>query len=197
MKPFAESSEQNKDVILEQLRRLLSDSKSVLEIGSGTGQHAVHFATHMKHLIWQTSDQSEYLDGIKQWLSEANLTNTPPPFSLNVSEDDWPNNQYDAVFAANVVHIMSWDNVKSLYKKLPQVIDKKGLLIFYGPFNYDGQYTSDSNARFDLWLKQRDPQSGIRDFEALDQLAQQAGLVFKTDVEMPVNNRILCWQKSE
>lgn len=197
MKPFAESCEQNKDVILKQLARLLKDSFSVLEIGSGTGQHAVHFAKHLAHLTWQCSDQAEYIEGVELWLDEAQLPNTPPPFLLNVSEDDWPEDSYDAIFSANVVHIMSWQNVVDLFKHLPNVLNDNGLLILYGPFNYGGQYTSDSNAQFDVWLKQRDPKSGIRDFEALDQLANLAGLKQKEDIEMPVNNRILCWQKIE
>lgn len=196
MKPFSDSCEQNKGVILEQLKRLLLDCESVLEIGSGTGQHAVHFAKHLPHISWQCSDQAEYIEGVKLWLDEAQLPNTPPPFLLNVSKDDWPEDSYDAIFSANVVHIMSWQNVVDLFKHLPNVLDDNGLLILYGPFNYDGKYTSDSNAQFDVWLKQRDPKSGIRDFEALDQLAKESGLELKEDIEMPVNNRILCWRKT-
>lgn len=196
MKPYSESCDQNRDPILKIIQPLFAKKKRVLEIGSGTGQHAVYFAAKMPHLIWQTSDQKIYHEGIKQWLAEACLTNTPPPIALNVSTDAWPSIKVDAIFSANAVHIMSWDNVKDFIKNAGYLLDSSGLLVLYGPFNYNNKYTSESNANFDQWLKQRDPKSAIRDFEAVDELAQAVGLQLKDDVSMPANNRLLCWEKS-
>lgn len=205
-KPYSESCEQNREVILEVIYPLFSDRTKVLEIGSGTGQHAVYFAEKMPHLIWQCSDQLEYHDGIKQWLAEAELDNTPPPIPLNVSTDTWPdfdnndkddnNKQPDAVFSANAVHIMSWDNVIDFIQHAGALLPKDGLLVLYGPFNYNNAYTSESNARFDIWLKQQNPQSAIRHFEDINKLAREAGLKLRDDFKMPANNRILCWVKT-
>jgi len=195
-KPYSESCDQNRDPILEVIQPLLKTSKKVLEVGSGTGQHAVYFAKKMPHLIWQTSDQQSYHEGIKLWLADAQLDNTPTPIALNVSSDTWPDEQFDVVFSANAVHIMGWDNVVDFFANAPKLLNSGGLFILYGPFNYNQQYTSESNARFDIWLKQRDPQSGIRDFEALDKLANNAGMKIKEDYALPANNRILVWEKS-
>lgn len=196
MKPYSESCEQNQDVILETIKPLLTNSKHVLEIGSGTGQHAVHFADAMPHLIWQTSDQIMYHDGIKQWLDDSNLNNTPPPIQLDVSNDPWPTIDIDTIFSANAVHIMSWQNVVDFMNHAGDLLSSEGQLILYGPFNYDNKYTSDSNARFDVWLKQNNPQSAIRDFEAMNKLAEDKGLYLINDYAMPANNRILCWKKT-
>ena len=195
VKPYSESCDQNRNPILAIIENLFKDKKHILEIGSGTGQHAVYFAKHMPHLIWQTSDQETYHDGINQWLEEANLDNTRKPITLNVSTNDWPELDIDAIFSANAVHIMSWENVTDFIKNTGKLLPNKGLLVLYGPFNYNNQYTSQSNARFDEWLKQRDPSSGIRNFEDIDHLAQQAGLIFQKDFTMPANNRILTWKK--
>jgi cyclopropane fatty-acyl-phospholipid synthase-like methyltransferase len=194
-KPFAESCEENKAPILAVLKGLLKDCKSLLEIGSGTGQHAVHFAAAMPQLIWQTSDLVSSHPGIQAWLDEAALPNTRYPLELD-AEGEWPTEYYDAVFSANVVHIMSWSAVVACFAGVGKVLSKDGLLLLYGPFNYAGEYTSESNRRFDGWLKSRDPQSGIRDFDDLQILAVANGLVFSEDIEMPVNNRILVWRKA-
>jgi len=195
-KPYSESCDQNKQPILSVIQPLLHDSRAVLEIGSGTGQHAVFFAAHMPQLVWYCSDQASYIEGIKRWLVDAGLDNTQSPFVLDVSQSDWPEVDVDAVFSANSLHIMQWHEVESTFAGLGRVLQTGGQFLVYGPFNYNNCYTSDSNARFDDWLKSRDPQSGIRNFEDLDRLAQQAGLRFANDFEMPVNNRILHWIKN-
>lgn len=195
MKPYAESCDQNREPILRVIRLLFEDCKEVLEIGSGTGQHAVFFAEQMPHLLWRTSDRAENHAGIKQWLAEAGLGNTVEPVSLDVTVDGWPEGPVDAVFSANAVHIMSWPAVEKLFSGVSGLLQAGGLLVLYGPFNYQGAYTSESNARFDVWLKERDPVSGIRDFEALNELAEDAGMALQEDYEMPANNRILCWRK--
>ncbi len=194
-KPYSTACDNNREPIFNELQRLLANSLSVLEIGSGTGQHAVHFARGLSHLSWQCSDVNENHHGIIQWLEEAELPNTPPPIALDVNQSDWPEQKFDAVFSANAIHIMSWDSVKSMFKGVARVLEKNGVCILYGPFNYDNKYTSESNARFDVWLKNRDPESGIRNFEDVDLLAQEAQLTLQEDIAMPANNRILCWQK--
>lgn len=195
MKPYSESCDQNREAILQVIQPLLEDATSVLEIGSGTGQHAVFFAHRMPHLQWYTSDRVDYHEGIRQWLDEAALNNTHPPFALDVRQKLWPDRQYSAVFAANTAHIMHWHEVEAFIAGVGGVLQTGGRFMLYGPFNYNGGFTSESNARFDVWLKNQDPQSGIRDFEAIDQLARQAGLEMLQDVAMPANNRTLCWKK--
>lgn len=195
MKPFAESSEQNKAPILAVLQKYCSTAESVLEIGSGTGQHAVFYAEQFSQLTWFASDRIEYHAGIQMWLDDSSLPNIKGPLLLDVNQQDWPLNQTDVVFSANTVHIMDWPSVQNMFAGIGRVLKTDGHLCLYGPFNYNGQFSSESNARFDLWLKQRDPQSGVRDFEALLVLAENAGLSFVEDVEMPANNRVLVWQK--
>jgi cyclopropane fatty-acyl-phospholipid synthase-like methyltransferase len=196
MKPYAESCDQNREPILAVLRERLGDCLSVLEIGSGTGQHAVYFATALPHLVWQTSELTEHHAGIQAWLDEADLANVRPPITLDVSDPDaWPRDAFDAVFTANTLHIMGETEVAELFTGVGRVLDSGGLFLAYGPFNYGGRYSSDSNARFDQWLKARDPRSGIKDLDWLRELADQAGLVLDEDIEMPVNNRILVWHR--
>ncbi len=197
IKPYSEACEQNRAPILSIIKPLLTNCRSVLEIGSGTGQHAVYFAAEMPHLVWQCSDVQEHHAGIQRWLEEAGLNNTPAPIALDVLHDPWPISRFDVVMSANTVHIMSWAAVCAFFTGVGERLANGGLFILYGPFNYGGRYTSESNARFDGWLKARDPQSGVRDFEALDELASVAGLSLTADYEMPVNNRILVWRRDE
>ena len=197
MKPFAESCEQNKHAILDVLRIEFSSAKQVLEIGSGTGQHAVFFARELPHLIWQTSDVHEHHPGIQAWISELGTGNVLAPLALKVDSDPWPQIRYDAVFSANTVHIMGWPEVEKLFAGVGQVLAEGGRFCLYGPFNIDGKFTSESNANFERWLKSRDPKSGIRDQAELDTLACQAGLIRVADHPMPANNNILVWEKIE
>jgi len=194
MKPYSEACEENKLPILTVLQRLFADAAQVLEVGSGTGQHAVYFARAMPHLFWQTSDRAQNHPGIQAWLAEYALPNTGPPLDLDVT-GHWPPRHYDGVFSANTTHIMAWPEVQALFQGVGRILREEGCFALYGPFNFAGAYTSDSNRRFDAWLRQRDPHSGIRDFEELDDLARAQDLVFEEDIEMPVNNRILVWRK--
>lgn len=196
-KPFAPACERNRNPILAVLRAHFSDRAQVLEIGSGTGQHAVHFAAAMPYLIWQTSDRAENLPGIRAWLAEAGLANTPPPIELDVTTGGWPTTRYDAIFSANTLHIMSWTEVEMLFRALTGITTPDAKLAIYGPFNYDGTYTSSSNAAFDESLKERGPQMGIRDMETVNALAREAGFALIDDVPMPANNRTLVWQRQE
>ena len=195
-KPYSESCEQNRTPILAVLRAVFADRQHVLEIGSGTGQHAVYFGAELPHLRWQTADVLAHHPGIEAWRTEAALPNVLPPLELDANETGWHSGRYDALFSANTLHIMSVQEVEKCFTGIGQVLEPGGVLAIYGPFNYQGQFTSDSNARFDQWLKSRDPASGIRDFEAVDALARQQGLALLHDHAMPANNRTLVWTKS-
>jgi cyclopropane fatty-acyl-phospholipid synthase-like methyltransferase len=193
-KPYSESCEQNREPILAVLRKAFADRRRVLEIGSGTGQHAVYFGAELPHLVWQTADVQAHHPGILAWLDEAALPNVLPPLALDVNQNTWHSGRYDAVFSANTLHIMGWPEVERFFAGVGTVLEPGGVLVVYGPFNYNGQFTSESNARFDAWLKARDPASGVRDFEAVDALARAQGLVLQHDIAMPANNRSLVWQ---
>ncbi|NLG59492.1 MAG: DUF938 domain-containing protein [Gammaproteobacteria bacterium] len=194
-KPHAPSCERNRGPILDVLRMHFAGRRRVLEIGSGSGQHAVHFAQAMPWLRWQASDLPGSLPGIRAWLGDARLPNTPAPLALDVLQP-WPPLEADAVFTANTLHIMGWDGVEAFFRGAGRLLAAAGggTLVAYGPFNYQGRYTSDSNREFDGWLKERNPDSGIRDFEAVDGLARVAGLRLAEDVAMPANNRCLVWR---
>jgi SAM-dependent methyltransferase len=196
MKPFAESCEQNKLPILYILRETFAQTRLVLEIGSGTGQHAVCFARELPYLTWQTSDVSENHSGIQAWLDEARLSNVLPPLQLDVATSSWPPRIYDGVFSANTVHIMHWPQVEDLFAGIGQVLLPAGRFCLYGPFNSNGRYTAESNARFDIWLKQRDPGMGVRDMEELDRLALEAGLTRIGQHPMPADNFMLVWERT-
>ena len=189
-KPFSEACERNRGPLLEVLRDALSDCRSVLEIGSGSGQHAVYFASELPHLTWQPSDTPALQAGIQAWLDEAQLPNLLPPIALDVA-GNWPARRFDAAFTANTLHIMSWRRVEYFFAGVARVVAPGGPLAVYGPFNYGGAFTSDSNAQFDRWLKSRDPASGIRDFERVCVLAQSQGFALERDIPMPANNRTL------
>jgi len=197
MKPYAESSEVNKGPILAVLKDIFAERKQVLEIASGTGQHAVYFGRELPHLTWQPSELPQNLPGIQAWLDEAQLPNVLTPLAIDVNDASWPVTAVDAIFNANTVHIISWPQVERLFAHIARVIAPGGCVCFYGPYNYGGNFTSESNARFDAWLKSRDPNSGVRDFEAVNRLAASHGLELLNDIEMPSNNRILVWQATE
>lgn len=195
-KPFSESCVQNREPILAVLREWFADRSSVLEIGSGTGQHAVYFGAELRHLVWQTADVPQHHAGIRAWLEDAALPNVLPPLALDVAQSGWRSGRYDAVFSANTLHIMSWPEVEKFFEGVGEVLAPGGMLAVYGPFNTHGAFTSDSNARFDAWLKARDPASGVRDFEAVDALSRAQGLALQRDIAMPANNRTLVWRRT-
>ncbi len=200
---WSEACERNRDPILGVLQGVLQNRNRVLEIGSGTGQHAVYFAAALPHLRWQASDHPDYLPGIAERLAEASLPNAPPPWPLQAVLEPVPGLaplpeaplDFDAVFSANTLHIMSWAHVEAFFAGLPAVMADDAVLCVYGPFNYGGDYTSESNRQFDGWLKARDPDSGIRDAEAVDALAAAQGLRLIEDVAMPANNRLRVWSR--
>ena len=191
---YSEASEQNKVPILEVLSDAFNDCNSVLEVGSGSGQHAVFFAKHLKHLNWQPSDLAENLNSIQAWMDEESLENIFPPIELDVRQHPWQVEKFDAIYSANTFHIMSWEMIEDFFQGAGAFLKSQGKLLVYGPFSYHGKHTSPSNQQFDNHLKQRDPLSGVRDFVELDKLAQAQGLMFIEDFAMPANNRCLLWQ---
>ncbi len=193
----APATRRNREPILQVLREWFADRRDVLEIGSGTGQHAVFLAATLPHLIWQCSDREENLPEIRARLADAALTNTPSPLRIDVAHDPWPATRYDAVFSANTLHIMSWPEVELLFTGLDGVLADDALVIVYGPFNTDGRYTSATNAAFDESLRTTAPHMGIRDLEAVDALAAGIGLGREADIAMPANNRCIVWKRTQ
>jgi len=194
VKPFSEACERNREPILAILKRVFKDRKRVLEIGSGTGQHAAYFAPALPHLVWQASDVAENVPGIRQWVEEAGVPTLPEPIALDV-EQGFASVEVDAVFSANTCHIMSWPQVERMFSGVGRLLPPGGVFALYGPFNYRGKHTSESNARFDAMLRRNDPASGLRDFDDVSALAKRCGLALAEDNAMPANNRLLIFQK--
>lgn len=195
-KPFSQACENNQQPILDVLRLHVDQGGILNEIGSGTGQHAVFMARHLPHIRWQPSDISRHLPGIRIWRDEAQLPNLAEPLAFDVDDAHCPLSPAPWLFSANTLHIMSWASVERLFQWLPSLLQPGGKAFFYGPFNYHGQFTSDSNARFDAWLKSVASHQGIRDFDAIAALATAAGLTLVEDHPMPSNNRTLVWRYS-
>lgn len=202
MLPFAPSAERNKDAILAALRPHLAHCRRVLEIGSGTGQHAVHMTAALPQLVWQCSELPGAIPGIVARLESEGTARTPPPLALDVAAPPWPlpaadaPDAFDAIFTANTLHIMSFAHVGQFFARVGEVLAPGGLCCVYGPMKYGGSFTTRSNAEFDAQLRARDPLSGIRDFEALDELAQAQGLTLLDDLAMPANNQLLIWRRA-
>jgi cyclopropane fatty-acyl-phospholipid synthase-like methyltransferase len=194
MLPYSEACERNKGPILGVLREAFADRRRVIEIGAGTGQHAVHFARNLPHLAWQPTDRPEYLDGLAARIAAEGPPNVAVPLALDVLGELWPRAIGDAVFSANTLHIMSWQAVNALFAGLPRLLPAGGVLAIYGPFRYGGGYTAPSNAAFDAMLRERDTESGLRDFEAVNALAVAAGFELRADHAMPANNQLLVWR---
>ncbi|RLQ20887.1 DUF938 domain-containing protein [Seongchinamella sediminis] len=195
--PFSQACENNKGPILAVLAEAFADRTRVLEIAAGTGQHACWFAGHLPQLQWQPTELAQNLPVLAPRCGAYDGANLLPPCALDVSSRPWPCGDFpDAVFTANSLHIMPWDSVQDLFAELGARAAGDTLLAIYGPFNYRGQYTSDSNARFDQWLAQQSRHSAIRDFEQVDALAVATGFALEADAGMPANNRLLLWRKA-
>ncbi|MFT2091364.1 DUF938 domain-containing protein [Paraglaciecola sp. 2405UD69-4] len=191
-KPFSQSCENNKDVILKVLEQALKEHNKVLEIGSGTGQHAVYFGEHLSHLQWQTSDMVHNHNGIRTWLADCDASNILPPVEFTLGKSDWPKGEFDAVFTANTTHIMQPAEAQLMMEMIAKNLPEGGVFCQYGPFNIDGKYTSESNQRFDKHLESEGC-GGIRSVEEL--VAWAKGLTLVDKVAMPANNFILIWRK--
>lgn len=196
MKPYAAACDENRDPILGVLRGVLPESARVLELGSGTGQHAVYFAAQLPGVRWVCTDLPDQLPGIAAWMAEAALPNLEGPLELDVSSALWAApGEADAVFSANTAHILHGAGVESMFRGVGRCLAAGAPFILYGPFRYAESHTSESNRRFDAWLKARDPASGVRDAHWLDELAREAGMQWVEDRAMPANNRTLIYRK--
>ena len=193
--PFSQSCENNKAPILALLRDLFADRHRVLEVASGTGQHACYMAEHMPWLSWQPTELPDHLPVLMPRCAAYAGGNLLQPRALDVTEQPWGVEIPDALFTANSLHIMPWSAVEAMFSSLAQAAGDNVVLVVYGPFNYQGRYTSESNARFDIWLGQQHSESAIRDFEQVDALARSAGFELLSDHAMPANNRLLAWVK--
>ncbi|MEX0619614.1 MAG: DUF938 domain-containing protein [Pseudohongiellaceae bacterium] len=193
--PYSQASENNKRPIEDVLRRH-SMYPTVLEIGSGTGQHGEYFAIRFPEVRWQMTDVEAHVPDLNRRAEAAGLPNLPAALVLDVTQAEWPCEAHHAIFTANTLHIMPFASVERFFSGVARYLEPQGLLFVYGPFKYRGEFTTSSNAQFDLWLKQRDSRSGIRNFESVDSLARKAGLVLLEDNAMPANNQLLVWRKT-
>jgi len=190
-KAFAPSCDRNQQPIFEQLSVHFKECKQVLEVGSGTGQHAVFFAERLPHLIWNTSDMLDYHRSIQAWMAEAELSNIVSPIEFHFGKNDWPSLDIDAVFTANTTHIMQYEDAKLMMETVSENLKSDGVFCQYGPMNVNGEYTSDGNREFDQQLRQSDC-GGIRDVAELMEWA--AGMELVEQIPMPANNFLLVWK---
>ncbi|MFP4598787.1 MAG: DUF938 domain-containing protein [Persicimonas sp.] len=202
-KAFSESCERNKAPILEVLREIFgdagseagSDKKRVLEIGCGSGQHAVHFAAHLPHVTWQPSNQPGRLESMRAWAAEADLDNLEDPIEVDLlDEEALPGNGYDAIVASNVIHIAPWPATDALFALAAESLKEGGIVFLYGPYRYESRPLEPSNEKFDMWLQARSPASGLRVFEEVDAIAEKYGFELVEDRAMPANNRAIWWR---
>ncbi|MDX1599520.1 MAG: DUF938 domain-containing protein [Marinobacter sp.] len=194
-KPYSQACENNKAFILERLSLVFQTPGTILEVGTGTGQHAVHFARHLPHLTWQPSDHPDNYRLCLPWLEDARLTNILPPAPLDVSDTEWPIPDIQGAFSANTAHIMAWKEVEAMFSGLAERLGTGEAFCLYGPFNYNGTWTSESNRQFDQYLRTRNAHMGIRHIEDMEAMAARSGLALESDFDMPANNRFLVWRK--
>lgn len=191
MQGFSQAADNNKAPILTVLSEWLQDHARVLEVGSGAGQHAIHFAGALESIRWQPTERAEVLPTLTENVATYGRANILSPISLDLSTNHWPQDTVDCVYAANVMHIVSQSLGANLVRGAAEMLAKGGVLLLYGPFKYRGDFTTPSNADFDQWLKARDQSSGIRDIEWLCDLATESRLSLVEDRPMPANNQML------
>jgi SAM-dependent methyltransferase len=196
VKQTAQSCERNKDFILPVLQEVLPPAGMVLEIGSGTGQHAAYFAPRLPGRIWQPSDLAANHASIRAWAAETAAPNLCDPLLLDLLVDRWPIEEADAIVCINTVHIVSWTGVEKLFAGAGRILAPGGVMYVYGAYRYATRPLESSNEDFDRWLKARDPASGVRDFEAVAALAARNGFMLVGDRAMPGNNRSIWWGKT-
>lgn len=196
-KQYSSACERNRDPILEVLKEVFAAVEHVLEVGSGTGQHAAYFAEHLSHLVWQPTDRPGQLESIRAWRADAGLANLREPVAIDLFDESWPLAKFDAIFSSNVIHIAPATATERLFGHAAEHLEDGGIVLLYGPFRYGARPLEPSNQRFDLWLKERDPDSGIRLFEDVDEAAKSHGFEFVEDYPMPANNRCIWWAKQD
>lgn len=194
-KPYSQACENNKVAIADEMEAYLRKLQGVLEIGSGTGQHAVYFGERFPALCWQTSDLAANHAGINRWLADYPGKNVLPPIELDIKANAWQIGPVEAIYSSNVIHIIEQRLVQRLFEHFVDVLDSNGLLFMYGPFNYGGRFTSEGNKRLDDWLKSMNAEFGIRDFAEIDEIARASGMTLLDDCTMPANNRLLIWRR--
>lgn len=195
-KPFSAAAERNHKPIAAVLGQILTGRGLILEIGSGTGQHAAYLAKDFPAYQWQPTDLPENLDGINEWAAGSGASNILPAIALDLSKDEWPVGQCEVLVCMNTIHIVSWRLVENLFRGTGKVLKPGGVMYVYGPFEYSDRPLEPTNAEFNEWLKMRDPKSGIRKFDEVNRLAQENGLVLEGDEAMPANNRSIWWRKA-
>lgn len=198
-KLFAPSAERNRQPLRDVLKNVLTGNGLLLEVGSGTGQHAAYLAKDFPAYQWQPTDLPQNLDSIDAWAAESDADNILPARALDLSVDfsksNWPVEQCDAVVCINTIHIVAWPLVENLFRGAGQVLQPGGVIFVYGPYEYSDRPLEPTNAEFNEWLKMRDPESGIRKFDDVNRLATEAGMVLEGDEAMPANNRSIWWRK--
>ena len=193
--PFNPAAERNKVPILVAIAPYLTHASTVLELGAGSGQHALYFASQLPHLRWQATEQPGNLTGLMLNLTSAVLPNLAVPVGLDVLVQPWPWRALDAIFAANVVQCMAREAVEAMFRGVAASLAGDGVFLLYGPFNRDGRFTSDGNQQLDAWARSLDVRFGLRDRAALETLAGQHRLRLCDDQAMPANNQLLCWRR--
>ncbi|MBY6192553.1 DUF938 domain-containing protein [Marinobacter hydrocarbonoclasticus] len=193
--PYSQACENNKAPILEKLRDVFTAPDTVLEIGTGTGQHAEHFAAALPHLQWQPTDHPRAAHLAVARLEQAALPNVLPMLELDVNQMPWPVPACRWAFSANTAHIMAWEEVEKMFQGVGACLQKGGAFCLYGPFKHEGEFTSESNKTFDQSLKAKASHMGIRDIEDLSVLAETTGLALKDDYAMPANNEMLIFRR--
>jgi SAM-dependent methyltransferase len=194
-RPYAAACDRNREPIAERLAEWLPARGRVLEIGSGTGQHAVFFGERFAGVDWQTSDVRENHAGIGAWIESSGRGNVLPPIELDVLRGAWPSGPFDGAFTANTAHIMPIDAVQQMFAGVGRVLDAHGFFFLYGPVNRNGEYTSESNRAFDADLRTRAAHMGLRDDRVLIDFARACGLDLAADYAMPANNRSLVFRR--
>lgn len=194
-KPFSQACDNNRGPILRVLQQHLKDPGTLLELGSGTGQHAAWMPHFLPHIHWQPSDLPERLPGIRAWLADNRPANVADPLVLDMAQP-WPSLACNYLLTVNTFHILAQDDVARAIQHAGERLPAGGLFVVYGPFNYDGRFTSESNARFNDWLRQQHPASAIRDIEWVCAAMNAAGMTLEADQAMPANNRTLVFRRT-
>ena len=192
--PFAEACERNKDPIRDALRSRLPERGRVLEIGSGTGQHVVHFAPLARCLSWQPSERREQLDGLNARIRREGGANVLPAIELDVF-GPWPDRVYEAAYSANTANILSWPGVCALFAGVGPRLQAGASFFLYGPFNVDGEFTAVGNEIFDRQLRERDPAMGLRDTGDLERLGSEHQMDLTERISLPANNQLLVFRR--
>jgi cyclopropane fatty-acyl-phospholipid synthase-like methyltransferase len=194
MKPYSEACLRNQEPIYQILSNWFKKPGTVLEIGCGTGQHAVYMSERLSHLQWQPSDLEEAIEGARLWIEEAGLNNLRSPMMLDLSSDTSDIPRFDYIFTANTVHFVVWKKVENLFNIASRHLNENGLFAIYGPFNFNKAFTSEGNARLDQWLKSFNPQVGIKDLDDIVQLAKTQSFRLEERCDMPANNMMLLFR---